>query len=183
MAILPMKLTQETIAAAVDGDLDAIEAVAHARVEQLYAWCARLGGPQVDAEEAAHDVLMLFVRRHGSLQDATRLDAWLFSTCRKVVANHRRRAWWRRWLPGAAPEAPVWPDREEADRTRAVHRVLGDLSVGDREVLTLCYLEDRSIREAADILGVSEGTVKSRLHTARERFRLRCRKVLGEEIP
>ena len=172
------KLTPGTVEAAVAGDLDAIERVAHAWVDQLYRWCARLGGPRVDAEEAAHDVLMLFVRRHASIRDPARLEAWLFSVCRRVVANHRRRAWYRRWLPGAVPERPV--DEAAPDSERQVYRVLDALSERDREVLTLCYLEERSLAEAGQILGIPEGTVKSRLFTARDRFRTRCLAAVGE---
>jgi RNA polymerase sigma-70 factor, ECF subfamily len=162
------KLGPDTVAAAVGGDLDAIKRVAHAKIEQLYRWCARLGGPRVDAEEAAHDVLMLFVRRHASIRDPGRLDAWLFSACRRVVANHRRRAWLRRWLPGAVPE----PSTEGvSDREHAVYLVLDALSARDREVLTLCYLDGYAMADASQILGIPEGTVKSRLSAARDRFR------------
>lgn len=173
------KLGPNTVEAAVAGDLDAIERVAHAWVDQLYKWCARLGGPRVDAEEAAHDVLMLFVRRHASIRDPSRLDAWLFSTCRRVVANHRRRAWVRRWLPGAVPEV-AWSDDGVSDREQRVYLVLDAMSERDREVLTLCYLEGRGLQEAGEILGVPEGTVKSRLFAARDRFRTQCVTVLGE---
>jgi RNA polymerase sigma-70 factor (ECF subfamily) len=172
------KLGPGTVEAAVAGDLDAIERVAHAWVDQLYRWCARLGGPRVDAEEAAHDVLMLFVRRHASIRNPARLDAWLFSACRRVVANHRKRAWLRRWLPGAVPELPS-PESVSGEREQQVYLVLDSLSERDREVLTLCYLEERPLLEAADILGIPEGTVKSRLFAARDRFRARCMDVLG----
>jgi RNA polymerase sigma-70 factor (ECF subfamily) len=45
------------------------------------------------------------------------------------------------------------------------------LAEGDREVLTLFFLRDLSINEAADVLGIPPGTVKSRLHKARKSLR------------
>ncbi|MEQ1507126.1 MAG: sigma-70 family RNA polymerase sigma factor [Myxococcota bacterium] len=171
------RLGPDTVASAIAGDLDAIERVAHTKVTQLYRWCARLGGPRVDAEEAAHDVVMLFVRRHASIRDPARLDAWLFSACRRVVANHRRRAWLRRWLPGRVPEGSTAGDG--VDHQQTVYLVLDAMSDRDREVLTLCYLDEYSMAEAGQILGIPEGTVKSRLSVARDRFRTRCLDAIG----
>lgn len=164
--------------ARLDGDPAAIEQLVAAWLPTVYAWCARLGSGRIDAEEAAHDVMMLLVRKHGTLDGPERVPAWLFSTCRRVVANHRRRAWWQRWLPGvsldqrAGPERTDGPSdhRELCDR---VARALDKLSAEHREVLVLCYFEDRSVVEAADLLGVPPGTVKSRLYYARTKFQAR----------
>lgn len=141
----------------------------------VYGWCARLGTGRIDAEDAAHDVMMILVRRHDRLAARDDLGAWLFGVCRRVVANHRRRAWFRRWLPGAIVDEPVAPDRTDAaseasELSARVGRALDRLSVEHREVLVLCYFEDRAVAEAAALLGVPDGTVKSRLHHARARF-------------
>lgn len=174
----------DVVRSAIDGDLDAIDRVAGAWVDRLYAWCARLGGPSIDAEEAAHDVLMVFVRRHGDIRDPERLSAWMFSVCRRVVANHRRKTWWRRWLPGPWAESGVAStldhDLDAAARARQVRLVLDRMSTVDREILTLCYLDDTPLAEASVILGIPEGTVKSRLFHARGRFRDRCRGALDD---
>ena len=53
------------------------------------------------------------------------------------------------------------------------------LSRPHREVLTLFFLENLSVEEVATIVGVSSGTVKSRLHYAKRALR----KVLEEEVP
>lgn len=167
---------EDQVSAALDGDEDALERVIGAWLPQVYAWCARLGGAGgVDPEEAAHDVMMLFVRRIDTIDGPRRLPAWLFGTCKRVVANHRRRAWWRRWVPGIWQDNRSTPigtdgpldDRDLADR---VALALESLSADHREVLVLCYLDDRSVAEAAEILGIPSGTVKSRLFAARARF-------------
>jgi RNA polymerase sigma-70 factor, ECF subfamily len=144
----------------------------------VYAWCARLGSGQIDAEEAAHDVMMLLVRKHEVIDGAERVPAWLFATCRRVVANHRRRAWWQRWLPGVSLEHRAGPERtdgpsDQRELCERVGRALDKLSAEHREVLVLCYFEDRSVAEAGELLGVPAGTVKSRLYYARARFQQR----------
>lgn len=167
---------EDQVTAALQGDEVALEAVIGVWLPVVYAWCARLGAAGgVDAEEAAHDVMMLLVRRCDTIDGPRRLPAWLFATARRVVANHRRRAWWRRWLPGIALDTRPTPtgtgdaldERDLADR---VARALETLSTDHREVLVLCYLDDRSVAEASEILGIPAGTVKSRLFAARARF-------------
>ena len=51
-----------------------------------------------------------------------------------------------------------------------VHKVLEKLKIAHREVLTLYFLEGFSIKEMAQIIGVSEGTVKSRLYYAKHKL-------------
>lgn len=171
------RVDDHVIDAALAGDEDALAEMTEAWLETVVQWCARLGGPSIDAEEAATDVMMAFVRRHHTIHDRRRVAPWLFATCRRIVANYRRSAWWRRWMPGASVDAPAGElpdaDLERAERSARVFSALDGLKDRDREVLTLCYLEDRSLLEAAQILDIPEGTVKSRLSTARERFRRR----------
>ncbi len=136
------------VVAALAGDQASIDAVLDDWLPTVYAWCARLGAGRIDAEEAANDVLMVFVKRHGSIRSAEALPAWLFATCKRVVANHRRLAWWRRWTPGAAVEERAAPERtdgplEEQELAEEVAEVLNALSQAHREVLVLCYLEVR----------------------------------------
>lgn len=163
------------ITAALDGDPVALERVISGWLPTVYSWCARLGAGRIDSEEAAHDVMMIFVHRRHTIEGPERLSAWLFGACRRVVANHRRRAWIRRWVPGVLLDNQPAPERADAlsearDLARSIERVLDRLSVAHREVLVLCYLEERSVLEAAELLGVPPGTVKSRLFHARNKF-------------
>ena len=69
----------------------------------------------------------------------------------------------------------------ESRRTaRLVWRVLDALSEAHREVLVLCDVEERSRAEVAEILGIPEGTVKSRLRLARLAFRAESERL---ELP
>ncbi len=138
-------------------------------------WCRHLGGPKVDAEDAAHDVMMVALRRADRIEPG-RAAAWLFGVTRRVLARHRRTAWVRRWLPGASvpdrPDPGLGPARLAAVSVlgREIERILDTLPDGEREVLVLCLVDDRSDREAAEMLGLPHGTVKSRLRRGRARF-------------
>jgi RNA polymerase sigma-70 factor (ECF subfamily) len=75
-------------------------------------------------------------------------------------------------VPAATPEAPG-PLREllSSERTAAVQTAVGALPPLQREVLILFEYEGHSLAEIAEIVGADVGTVKARLHRARERLR------------
>lgn len=148
----------------------------------VLSWCTRLGGPRVDAEEAAHDVLMVVARRLDAVYDADRFPAWLFGVTRRTLGRHRRRAFVSRWIPGIdvdSRDPSAGPVRLYAvsEQTRRVQELLERMSEEDREVLVLAFLEDRPDTEVAEMLEIPLGTMKSRLRRARERFLKMARAV------
>lgn len=150
-------------------------------VPLILGWCARLGGPRVDAEDASHDVCIVLLTRIGSVREPERFPAWLFGVTRRVLAQHRRRAWIQRWVPGLAlepadPRADPGLDAEASETTRRVRLALEDLSAPHREVLVLFDLEERPESEVADLLDIPLGTARSRLRAARENFRKAARR-------
>jgi len=164
-------------AAAIAGEPGAIDELARAWLPHVYRWAHRLGGPGFDAEDAAHEVLVILCRRVRSIREPGALPSWLYGATRRVLANHRRRAWWKRWLPGAVVPEQVddaYTPLDHAQASQAHRRVwhaLSELSESHRDVLVLCDLEERSSSEAAELLSIPLGTVKSRLRAARIAFR------------
>jgi RNA polymerase sigma-70 factor (ECF subfamily) len=165
----------EIVVAARDGDERALERLIDDCLPSVLRWCARLGGPKVDAEDAAHDALLVVVTRIGSLRVAETFPYWLFGITRNVLRSHRRKAWVKRWVPGAKvdvadPSGGPARDYEMSETSKRVAAVLDQLPQAQREVLVLCELEERSSSEASALLGIPQGTVKSRLRLARARF-------------
>ncbi|MEO0603870.1 MAG: RNA polymerase sigma factor [Myxococcota bacterium] len=167
---------------ALGGEQNEVNLLVKAWLPHVYRWCERLGGPGFDSEDAAHEILLVMCRRLHSLRDAGQFPSWLFGITRRTLANHRRRAWWKRWLPAAVVEdrgAPAAQHRssEISDAHRTVWTALSSLTEAHREVIVLCELEERSGSEAAALLGIPLGTVKSRLRSAR----VALRTALGDE--
>lgn len=161
----------ETLRAAAGGDRDAIDALALAWGPTVLRWCARLGGPRVDPEDAAHDAFVRVLDKLHTLRDPQAFPAWLFQTCRSVISLHRRRAWVRRWAGAIVGDVPDPADRfADSDLAAAVQAALDVLPDELRELLVLCEVEERTDLEAAALLGIPVGTAKSRLRRARERF-------------
>ncbi|MCB9763972.1 MAG: sigma-70 family RNA polymerase sigma factor [Alphaproteobacteria bacterium] len=169
--------TDAALAAAfLEGQPGSRDALLARWLPEVLQWCARLGGPRVDPEDAAQDVLVVVIRRVEALDAPENFGPWLFGITRNVLRQHRRRAWVRRWIPGASTEQPsAWPGPERTtlrmETGRQVLEILERVPAAQREVLVLCDLEERTAGEVARLLGVPEGTVRSRLRLGRARFR------------
>jgi len=166
----------QIIADFLDGKAAAREALLERWLPPVLDWCVRLGGPKIDSEDAAHDVLIVVLTRLDTLEDPLRFRSWLFSVTRKVIDRHRRRAWIRRWVPGIFVEpASRAPDPEATTASaRGVNQLItavDALPARLREVVVLSQVEERPLPEVAELLDVPLGTVKSRLRLARERLR------------
>jgi RNA polymerase sigma-70 factor (ECF subfamily) len=177
------------VEAARRGDSRAIELVLDAALPVVLQWCARLGGPSVDAEDACHDVGLILLTRLVELRDPQRFPSWLFGSTRRVLAAHRRRAWLRRWVPGlkddpADPSADPARAAEAAEVGGLVQRALEELPAAQREALILFDLEERSEAEVAELLDIPIGTARSRVRLARVAFQRAARRhnLVGEVV-
>ncbi|MBI5545249.1 MAG: RNA polymerase sigma factor [Deltaproteobacteria bacterium] len=142
---------------------------------QIYKWALFLGLSSFQAEEAAQDVLAIAARRIHSCPNEEAISSWLYQITRRVVANARRNAWWRRlWkrvdsIEDQAALAHHAPG--DLDLELAVRSCLRLLSARHAEILVLMDVEGRSREETAQLLRLPPGTVASRLRVAREAFR------------
>ena len=178
-------LSDRRIQAAIDGERAALDDVVKEAIPHVYQWCARLGGPRIDSEDAAHEVMMILCRKIHVVNHPKQLPSWLFATSRRVVANHRRRGWLKRWVgapvgdthftEGLSPEALTSQNQTGV----MVREALDEVPAKQREVLVLADLEDRSTSQVAELLGVPQGTVKSRLRLGREALRKSLYRRLG----
>ncbi len=167
-----------------EGRAEAREAFAAHALPRVVRWCRRLAGPRVDPEDAAHEVMLVALDKVTSLGPAPNVDAWLFAICRRVLANHRRRAWVQRWsagfmglenLSGGAldPEVALVSSR----RTELARRCLDQLSRRQREALVLYDLEERSAREVGEILDLSPEAVRALVMRSRRKLKGVARKA------
>jgi RNA polymerase sigma-70 factor (ECF subfamily) len=171
-----LAVDSELVESACRGDHRARERLMDSCLPTVLGWCLRLGGPKVDAEDAAHDVCVVVLTKLDALRDSEAFASWVYGVTRRILAKHRRRAWVQRWTGSSVPDvADDGPDPssglELSDLSSAVQGILERMPGKQREVLVLCDVEDRTDVEVATLLEVPVGTVKSRLRTARQRFR------------
>jgi RNA polymerase sigma-70 factor (ECF subfamily) len=133
-----------------------------------------LGGDRFQAEDVVQETLMRAWRNADVLATET-ARPWLFTVARRLVIDRYRGA--RRRPPSVSSEAAIGalaaPDElEGALLTWEVAEALRSLSPDHRRVLLEVHYRDRSVAEAALVLGIPEGTVRSRTYYALRALRL-----------
>jgi len=155
------------------------------QVEYLYRLAWRFTGSVADAEDLVQDVLLKLYPRTRELLDIERLRPWLAKVLyRQYIDFFRKRA--RSPLVELAADSegeddpldtlPALEDGPEdhAERSRLRERILAALerlSPEQRAVVTMHDVEGYSLEELETILETPLGTLKSRLHRARQRLR------------
>lgn len=141
----------------------------------VYRQAARLGGPAIDAEDAAQEVFMVVARKLDTFDATSLITTWLYGITLNVIRSLRRRARIRRLFElGAAEKTEVAVrsiDRAEvADAHRIAYEILDKLAPKKREAFILAEFEGLSCEEIAQLCGTRTETVWSRLHYARKEF-------------
>jgi RNA polymerase sigma factor (sigma-70 family) len=146
--------------------------------------CRRLLGNVHDAEDAFQATFLILARKAASVARREALGAFLYGVAYRTALGAREKAARRRAVERQVEEMPhpKVPPAEPQDWRPILDRELNLLPERFRSVLLLCDLEGKTRREAARQLGVPEGTIASRLATARRtlaRRLARCGVVLS----
>lgn len=145
------------------GDADAFDELARRRIDSVYRTALGILGGPADARDATQDALVAAWRGLPSLRDPEHFDAWLYRitvNAAKMVIRRRR----------GVRELQLTIDLPAGDGSIAASafgHAFDRLSVDQRALLVQHHLDGRSIADLARLLAIPEGTVKSRLHTAR----------------
>jgi RNA polymerase sigma-70 factor, ECF subfamily len=124
-----------------------------------------------EAEDIAQDALLRAWRRRSTLREADRRNQWLSTIVRNEAFRLHARV-----RPDPTSEIETYEGAEDAEVVATVeradlHAALKRLSERDRQLLELRYEEDLTQSAIARRLGIPEGTVKVRLHRARDKLR------------
>ncbi|MGW2819633.1 RNA polymerase sigma factor [Streptomyces sp. NPDC001443] len=158
---------------ATTGD-DPLDVAQERRVRAVLA----LGGvPQADLPDGVQQVRLRLLERAASGREAPRdVSAWAAVVASNLAMDwHRARR--RQERVGERLASLRQPAHDSGEDTSllslAVARGLDELPDAQRQVLVLRFYADLPVRSIADELGIPEGTVKSRLHTAVRALRVR----------
>lgn len=140
-------------------------------------WVRRLGGAEIDVDDAVQEIFLIAHRRLKDFSVEARVKTWMFRTTAAVVRNHRRKRGWRRFFRRELDDLELASDRptplEVLERSQAVaatYKLLDRLPEKHRTVLVLFEVEGRSGEEIAEMMGVKLATIWVWLHRARTRF-------------
>ncbi len=165
-------MRRDLVEAAARGDHEAFEVLATSAGDRLYA-VARLILQRSDlAEDAVQEALVRAWQQLPSLRDPDKFDAWLHRLVVNACADQGRQL--RRWSQQVRPiqlEVAVADDTGAVADREQLERGFSRLKAEQRAVVVLHFYSGFSAAEIARILGVPEGTARSRLHYATEAMR------------
>ena len=127
-----------------------------------------------DAEDALQDVWLDVLRALSRLTDPQALVAWLYRIARDRAFARLRKTRLQEPLHDGSAVADVEANDESGfspEDAAQIHAALDALPAEQREVLVLRFLEDMSYEQIATIVGVSIGTIRSRLHYGKRAIR------------
>jgi RNA polymerase sigma-70 factor (ECF subfamily) len=145
----------------------ATDRVFRALREPIHALCMHLTGRRADAEDAVQEVFVAVHRGLPEFRGASRLTTWIYRIAIRAAFRARARRQDGEPLDPETPGGGGEGEMASRDEARRVASALARLPAGPRAVLSLFAVDGLSHREIADILGIPEGTVWSRLHAAR----------------
>jgi RNA polymerase sigma factor (sigma-70 family) len=179
------------------GDRDLIERFLHQHDEAAFEEMLSRHGPMVldvcrsllpneaDAEDAFQATFIVLLRRAGSLRAAGSLGGFLHSVACRTALQARTRFAIRRKHESRAPAPTAATPRTTTwnEVSQLLHQELAELADRHRLPLVLCYLQGHTQDQAADLLGMSKGTLKRRLEAGRALLRQRLlRRGVGPTV-
>ncbi len=157
----------------------------------------RLTGNRSDAEDLAQDALLRALKALPKFRGDSKLSTWVYTitvnTWKNRVRAEKSRGFWKTISFGVlggpdkdddepdfeptGNDAPIDQNLEKEGTAAVVQKALLQLDDDDRAIVVLREIEDRSYGEIGRILGLAEGTVKSRLFRARAKLKILLGKV------
>jgi RNA polymerase sigma-70 factor (ECF subfamily) len=171
---------EELIARTLAGDDEAFATLVSRHTDLVYTIALRVVGDEDEADDVAQETFVRAYRALGRFRGDSKFSSWLYRIAVNRGLTHLKRRKRRAVTVDFVAEPYVEAQAAMADTSTDPERFVLDqefrLRVRDavktlppryRAVVTLFYLEERSYREVADVLGIPMGTLKTHLHRAR----------------
>jgi|CXWL01.1.fsa_nt_gi RNA polymerase sigma-70 factor (ECF subfamily) len=158
--------------------------------ELVYNLALRLTGNRSDAEDLAQDALIRALKALPRFRGESQLSSWAYritvNAWKNRVRAEKARGFWKTISFGAlggdkddaeasiepvGKDAPLDMELEKEATTAVVQQALLKLEADDRAIVVLREIEERSYGDIGEVLGLTEGTVKSRLFRARAKLK------------
>ncbi len=148
---------------------------------RLHRFIIKNIGNSTDAEDLAQQAFLEAVRSYETFKGQSELSTWLYGIAMNLVRNHLSRAPHRRYeftdeaelSELAGEELSPAQAAEVAQHMRYLQDAMAELPESMRDILMMVAVDEMSYEEAAALLTVPVGTVRSRLSRARSALRVR----------
>ena len=158
------------------GDARAFESIVRAYQADVWRLCLHLMGSPSQADDVTQDAFVRIFRFLPRYRGDSKFSTWVFAIARNCALDEMRKTK-RRQLLSERAHMQRQVEHVEQSTTIEVRDALAALSLELREPIVLIDMLGESYRDAANVLGVPEGTVKSRVHRGRSQLA----EALGEK--
>lgn len=146
--------------------------------DKLFNFCVYLTGDRTKAGDLAQDTYVRAVQKIAQVTEPSKMPSWLLTIARNEFLMEKRKGQSKIQSKIQRPteenpdplEKIEDPKSTDVATFMSVQSALMQLSPEDREVLLLVDQQELSYEEAAEILGIGLGALKSRVHRARKEF-------------
>ncbi|PSM32174.1 RNA polymerase sigma factor [Haliangium sp. UPWRP_2] len=169
------------------GDVRAFEILLQRHRQSIYEFVLRSVGTYntAQAEDLTQETFLRVVKQAGSYEPRSKFTTWLFTLARNLCIDASRRRKHRKAQSLDAPDEeghslldrtsdggmPVDRQAVSTELRARMERAIEELPEDQREVFLMRESADLSFKEIADVIGISENTVKSRMRYALEKLR------------
>jgi RNA polymerase sigma-70 factor (ECF subfamily) len=166
---------------AASGDETAFAVIYERHRGLVFRFAFRLSQSREMAEEITHDCFLSLIkepRRFKTQEQRASLRTYLCAAARNLAFKRLRRAGAETVIDDLSEQLAAAESQGplrlllDAEVSEAVRKAIGELPPLQREALILFEYEELSLAEIAEVAGADVGTVKSRLHRARQRLRI-----------
>jgi RNA polymerase sigma-70 factor (ECF subfamily) len=166
---------------AASGDETAFAVIYERHRSLVFRFAYRLSQSREIAEEITHDCFLSLIKepqRFKAQEQRASLRTYLCAAARNLAFKRLRRAGSETAIDDFSEQLATAESQEplrlllDAEVSEAVRKAIGELPPLQREALILFEYEELSLAEIAEVSGADVGTVKSRLHRARQRLRI-----------
>lgn len=184
---------RELVARAQQGDRDAFNLLVIRYQDRIFNSVYRICGHHEDACDIVQRAFINAFNNLAEFKNEAAFSTWMYRIAFNQAVSYRREQGRRRPVSIYGKEEdliaePAFEQNhseaiEAEEAHRQIQKALLLLDEEDRTIIVLKDVEDRSYEEIADILKVPKGTVRSRLHRARQALREKARGFLGTPSP
>jgi RNA polymerase sigma-70 factor (ECF subfamily) len=158
-----------------NGDRLAMQVLFARHHVRVYRFVLRLVRNEATAEDLVSEVFLELWRSAGKFEGRSAASTWMLSIARfKALSSLRRRSEQELDEEKAETIADDADDPEAAmekkDTGEILRKAIGALSAEHREIVDLVYYHEKSVEEVAQIVGIPEATVKTRMFYARKKL-------------
>ncbi len=172
--------TMQLLSRCQQGDSLAIEALVRSYTPLVYRLALSILDDPAEADEAAQDALVAALSKLDSFRGQAKFTTWLYTITLNVCRGRLRKRHAQARLVGVLQSLfrffdPIEPPPEQTtlrqEQDAALWQAINALDDHRREAVILRYYHELTLPEIGQVLGVSERTIRTWLHTAHEQMR------------